>query len=337
MLVVAPDGSVASANAAAEMLLNISAPHIVGRALEAVLLLPPSYDPAHEGAFAAFDVTLEVRRGARFRADFLVTPFTERPGWRLVSLQAGASNHRMGQRFDRSSGPRAAVRAAAMLAHEIKNPLSGIRGAAQLLGKGDPANARLTTLIREEVDRVTALIDRMEGFTDTRPIACAPENIHAIADHARAVALSGFGDAIVIGDSYDPSLPEVLVHRDSMVQVLINLLKNAAETAEPGSKRNVWITTGFRHGVSLTDSTGQRKMALPIELCIIDDGPGAPAEIADQLFDPFVSSKAKGQGLGLALVDKLVRDMGGIVQYAREGRPERTVFRLLLPRAGRNA
>lgn len=331
MLVVDPHGVIDHANAAAEILLNISAHHLAGRPLDDVLALPHSYDPAHEGAFAAYDIVMQTRRGLRFRADFLVTPFPERAGWRLVSLQAGASSHRMGHRFERSSGPRAAVKAAAMLAHEIKNPLAGIRGAAQLLsGKDD----RMTTLIRDEVDRIAALIDRMEGFTDTRLLDRSPENIHAIADHARAVALSGFGDAIEISDSYDPSLPEVLVHRDSMVQIILNLLKNSAETAEPGSKRHVTITTAFRHGVSLTGDDGQRKMSLPIELCVIDDGPGAPADIADQLFDPFVSTKAKGQGLGLALVDKLMRDMGGIVQYSREGVPERTVFRLLLPRAG---
>jgi two-component system, NtrC family, nitrogen regulation sensor histidine kinase GlnL len=325
---------VARANAATETLLNTSTHNIVGRLLSDVLCLPQSYNDAGEGAYAAYDIALSTPRGAQFRTDILITPFSERPGWRLISLQAGAAAHRMGHRLDRSSGVRAAVGIAAMLAHEIKNPLSGIRGAAQLLDTStDESGRRMTKLIRDEVDRIAALIDRMEGFTDTRPLARSEENIHAIIDHARAVAMTGFGDRMTIRESYDPSLPHVLVHRDSVVQIILNLLKNAVETIEENGKRNVTITTAYRHGVSVTVDGGTRKLSLPIELCVMDDGPGAPPELIDHLFDPFISSKAKGHGLGLALVDKLVRDMGGFIQYAREGRPEQTVFRLLLPRA----
>jgi two-component system, NtrC family, nitrogen regulation sensor histidine kinase GlnL len=331
MLLINPEDRVVLVNAAAEALLNASSAHVVGRLLDEVLTLPR--DRAGEGPYAAYDVSLSTPRGAQFRADLLITPFSDREGWKLVSLQAGAAAHRMGHRLERGSGARAAVGIAAMLAHEIKNPLSGIRGAAQLLDSSvDDGGKRMTKLIRDEVDRIASLIDRMEGFTDTRPLERRPENIHAIIDHARAVALSGFGDRLEIRDSYDPSLPPVLVHRDSTVQVILNLLKNASETSENRNKRQVLITTAFRHGVSVTVDGGTKKLSLPIELCIIDDGPGAPPEIVDNLFDPFISSKAKGQGLGLALVDKLVRDMGGFVQYAREGKPEKTVFRLLLPR-----
>ncbi len=334
LILIDPEQQVSRANAAAETLLNASAQHLIGRRLDDVLRLPNSYDPAGEGAYAAYDIAVSTPRGAQFRADILITPFTDRVGWRLVSLQAGAAAHRMGHRLDRSSGVRAAVGIAAMLAHEIKNPLSGIRGAAQLLDSStDEGGKRMTRLIRDEVDRIAALIDRMEGFTDARPIARRAENIHAIIDHARAVAVTGFGDLIDIHDAYDPSLPDVLVHRDSLVQIILNLLKNASETTENKQKRVVTITTAYRHGVSVTVDGGTRKLSLPIELCVFDDGPGAPAELVDHLFDPFISSKAKGHGLGLALVDKLVRDMGGFIQYAREGKPERTVFRLLLPRA----
>jgi two-component system, NtrC family, nitrogen regulation sensor histidine kinase GlnL len=332
-LVIDGNGTIDQVNAAAEILLNASAQSIAGKQLASVLQLPKSYNPSQESAFAAYDLSIQTSRGARFRADFLVTPFAERPGWRLVSLQAGAAAHRMGHQLDRAPA-RAAVRIAAMLAHEIKNPLSGIRGAAQLLARGmDDNGVRLTSLIRDEVDRVTALIDRMEGFTDARPLTCQAENIYTIIDHARNVATSGFGKQLEIVERYDPSLPLVLVHRDSLVQIILNLLKNAAETAEGDGIRRVIITTAFRHGVSVALDEDGHKISLPIELSIMDDGPGAPPEIADHLFDPFVSAKAKGHGLGLALVDKLVRDMGGIVQYARTGSPELTVFRLLLQRA----
>ncbi len=333
MLLVDPAGIIDHVNSATEALLNASAPSLMGQALTDVISIPDIYDWRGDSAFAAYDVELTTQRGQGFRADLHITPFSDRPGWLLVSLQAGVPAHRMGHQLERASG-RAAVRIAAMLAHEIKNPLAGIKGAAQLLGRSvDAAGERMTSLIRDEVDRVAALIDRMEGFTDTRSLPCAPENIYAIIDHARAVALSGFGDVISIEERYDPSLPMVFVHRDSLIQIVLNLLKNAAETAEPGQIRKVIISTAFRHGVSVASSQGGGKTPLPIELSIADDGPGAPADIVENLFDPFVSTKERGHGLGLALVDKLVRDMGGIVQYARSGSPEMTIFRVLLPRA----
>ena len=337
LLIVGPDSIVVHANAAAEMLINASTAHIVGRHLQDILILPTSYNN-QGGAFAAYDIPILTRRNVQFRADLLITPFVDHDGWRLVSLQAGAAAHRMGHRLERGNGARAAIGIAAMLAHEIKNPLSGIRGAAQLLNAGlDDDGRRMTKLIRDEVDRITALIDRMEGFTDTRPLEIKAENIHAIIDHAKEVAKKGFGDRVDIKEIYDPSLPAVMVHRDSLIQIILNLLKNAAETAGANAIRQVTITTAFRHGVSVAVDDGARKLSLPIELCVIDDGPGAPIDMADTLFDPFVSTKPKGQGLGLSLVDKLVRDMGGFVQYAREGNPEKTVFRLLLPRSGQSA
>jgi two-component system nitrogen regulation sensor histidine kinase GlnL len=172
----------------------------------------------------------------------------------------------------------------------------------------------------------------MEGFTDTRPLALESQNIHAILDHASNVARSGFGENILFRQVYDPSLPNVLGHRDSLVQIVINLLKNAAEAlGEAGG--SVTLTTAYRHGMRMVTEGGDGRRHLPIEVCVIDDGPGAPPEIAEHLFDPFVSSKRDGRGLGLALVEKLVADQGGMVEYAREGQPERTVFRLLLPRA----
>ncbi len=322
------------ANAAAEVLLNMSVQTMVGQKLTHVLMLPASYAPGTDAAFAAYDSAFGTTRGVRFRADMMITPFPDQPGWRLVALHSGAAAERVGHRLEGGSGARAAVRIAASLAHEIKNPLAGIKGAAQLLGRGgDDSNKQLTHVIAEEVDRIAAMIDRMEGFTDPPPPEVKPENIHAILDHARAVAMSGYGDRIEIMDSYDPSLPPVLVHRDTLVQVLLNLLKNAAETTDHHKKRSVIITTAFKVGVAVSQDTGKGRRSLPIEVCVIDDGPGAPAEIVDALFEPFVTTKPKGHGLGLALVDKLIRDMGGIIQYAREGIPEHTVFRILLPRA----
>ncbi|CUS46461.1 Nitrogen regulation protein NtrB [hydrothermal vent metagenome] len=236
----------------------------------------------------------------------------------------------MGQSVDRASAARAAVGAAAMLAHEIKNPLSGIRGAAQLLAGG--GNDELTTLITTEVDRIAALIDRMQDFTDTRPLSLHPENIYPLLDHARRVALAGFARHVTIDERFDPSLPPVLTDRDAILQVVLNLIKNATEAMIGQADARITLATAYRHGMAVSPAPGRPRQPLPIEICVIDNGPGAPEDIADHLFDPFVSGKPEGQGLGLALVDKLVRDMGGIVQYAREGSPPQSVFRILLPR-----
>lgn len=317
------------ANSAAESLLNIGLPVMRGRPLADLLVLPLDYvrRTGSDAALALYDLPLMTVRGLRFRADLIVAPVTERPGWRLLLLQQGAAALGLGKHQDR--GARAAVGAAAMLAHEIKNPLSGISGAAQLIAAEVSGEGRaLTNLIRGEVDRIAALIDRMQLFTDERPLACLPENIYPILDHCRRVAESGFGPGLVFADSYDPSLPPVLAHCDSLVQVILNLLKNAAEALR--GEGRIEISTAYRHGVAVAAPDG-RRVSLPIEIAIADDGPGAPDEIVDHLFEPFVTSKRSGQGLGLALADKLMRDMGGTIQYAREG--GLTVFRLRLPRA----
>lgn len=332
VLAIDPEGRIDRVNPAAEALLNISAPHLRGRAIGDVLLLPDTFDPEADGPFAAYDVTIATTRGAKLTVDMEITQLPDYPGWRLFAFHGAAQAHRVGHRLERATAARSAVAVAAMLAHEVKNPLSGIRGAAQLIeSRADEDDKKLTRLIRTEVDRVAKLLDQMEGFTDTRSLTVAPVNVHEIIDHARSVAMQGFGANIRIVDAYDPSLPFVLTHRDSLIQVLLNLLKNASEAGE--GMRTVRIATAYRQGVSVIPDASGRKVALPIELCVIDDGPGVPPAIADGLFEPFVSARKGGRGLGLALADKLMRDMGGVIQYSREGEPAMSVFRLLLPRA----
>jgi two-component system, NtrC family, nitrogen regulation sensor histidine kinase GlnL len=334
MIMLDPGGCIAGLNAAAEMLLNASGSQMMHKPLGLVLRLPDACVAglSDEKTFAAYGVMLDrpPMRGGPITVDFHATPLTDHDGWRLVMLNIVPATSALDPR---RSGTRAAIGAAAMLAHEIKNPLAGIRGAAQLLDSAvDEQGRALTRLIRDEVDRVAGLIDRMEAFTDDRPAQPRAENIYAILDHVRALAMSGFGDRIEIRDAFDPSLPLVLVDRDALIQIILNLLKNASEAVGENRRGTIWLTTAYRHGVMVPVGEGQRR-ALPIELAVIDDGPGPPPELVDHLFDPFVSSKASGRGLGLALVDKLMRDMGGMVRFAREGTPERTIFRLLLPRA----
>ncbi|CAN5288294.1 ATP-binding protein [soil metagenome] len=331
VLVVDPDARITYANAECETLLNLSERLMRGQKLE-TLIVPPRAPGERDGRlFAAFDTEIDVRRGGRVRVDYLEAAVTDRPGWRTITLHHAAASRRMGHSVDRASAARAAIGAAAMLAHEIKNPLSGIRGAAQLLA-GDRADAQLTTLITTEVDRIAALIDRMQDFTDTRPLNLGPANIYPLLDHARRVALAGFGRDVTIEERFDPSLPPVLVDPDALLQVVLNLLKNGCEALTTVANPRILLSTAYRHGMAVSPAPGRPRQPLPIELCVVDNGPGAPEEIAEHLFDPFVSGKPEGQGLGLSLVDKLVRDMGGIVQYAREGSPLCTVFRILLPR-----
>jgi two-component system nitrogen regulation sensor histidine kinase GlnL len=334
VLVIDPDGCVAHANAASELILNQSERSMRGVTLDALFGPPGGYEARRDGhAFAAFDSEIVTARGHRVHADFVAAPISDHPGWQAVTLHSSATSRRMGDSAGRASAARAAVGAAAMLAHEIKNPLSGIRGAAQLLSTNEGVDTELTTLITTEVDRVAALIDRMQDFTDTRPLALEPLNIYPLLGHVRRVAQAGFARDIVIEERFDPSLPPVLVDRDAFVQAVLNLLKNAAEAVIADGGGRIVLGTAFRHGMAVAAAPGRPRLPLPIEVTVTDSGPGAPAEIAQHLFDPFVSGKPEGQGLGLALVDKLVRAMGGIVQYTREGSPEASVFRLLLARA----
>ena len=320
VLVVGPDDCIAGANAAAEQMLNLSERVMAGRPLVAVL---PSLNGARDGQdYAVYDVEIATARGVRMRVDLGEGTVPRRSGWRTVTLHPAA---RLGH-ADRGPGARAVIGAAAMLAHEIRNPLSGIRGAAQLLGPGE-----LPQLIVTEVDRIAGLIDRMQHFGDTRPLPLAAENIYPLLAHARTLAEAGFARDLRIVERYDPSLPLARINRDALLQIIINLLKNAREAVETVAEPVITIGTAYRHGVTRAGAAGEPRVPLPIEIRVSDNGPGAPPDIAEHLFDPFVSGRPDGQGLGLALVDKLVRDMGGMVHYAREN--DQTVFRLLLPRA----
>ena len=218
---------------------------------------------------------------------------------------------------------------AAMLAHEVKNPLSGIRGAAQLLEQdADPAGRELTQLICDETDRIVALVDRMEAFSDHRPLERDAVNIHEVLERVRKAAQSGFARHIRIVEVYDPSLPPVHGNFDLLVKVFLNLVKNAAE-ALPNADGEITLTTAYRHGLRLTRPSGEGRQHLPLMVAVTDNGGGIPEDLRPHLFDPFVSTKRNGTGLGLALVAKVIGDHGGVIEF--ESQPRRTVFRVFLP------
>lgn len=333
-LVLDPAGRIARANGAAEHVLGFSERALVGKPLDAVIAPPSSYASRRKGhGFAAYDVDMERMRGGQLRGDFVETLMADHDGWRIVTLHEAPQSRRLGHGPERSAGARAAIGAAAMLAHEIKNPLSGIRGAAQLIAGGIDDVEPLTTLITTEVDRIAALIDRMEDFTHDRPLRLSPANIYPLLGHVRRLAYAGFARDVTIVERYDPSLPPVMVDADALQQIMLNLLKNAAEAVVTADQPQIIIATAYRHGMAASPAPGQPRRPLPIEIAVIDNGPGAPEDIVEHLFEPFVTGKREGRGLGLPLVEKLVGEMGGIVQYDREGDPPQTIFRILLPRA----
>lgn len=341
VLTIAPGLLIASANPAAEQLAGQGARRLVGKHVADLFEFdePLILRRLAEGEAQLFarGTRVRINRQPARQLDVMTAPVTHSPGWQiLVFHETGGVEALGGDGSGGGGGDGVALRAPEVLAHEIKNPLAGIRGAAQLLDRKLRGKDRdLTGLITSEVDRIAKLIDQMQSLSRRSLEPAVPCNLHEAVRRAQAVIAAGDPDAFHIEEEFDPSLPPVSANADALVQVLLNLLANAREACAGRRRRRIAVRTRFASGIQLHAAAGDGKpLRLPIELRVSDNGPGIDPALRDHIFEPFVTGKKNGQGLGLALVQKLVREMNGRITHDRDELGGWTHFRLHLPVAG---
>ena len=326
-------------NPAAESFLNLSAKALRGHSFwDKVMIDAPLEGPfarARDGRTPLFVNDVDVGSGERppMQCNIQFTPHQGRKDVMIVMISPREIASRMTKSHNTGKAAKSAIGMAEMLAHEIKNPLAGITGAAQLLAMGlNQEDQEFTDLIVEESHRIVKLLEQVEQFGNLRPPLLKAVNIHDVLDRARRSAMVGFGAHMLFIEDYDPSLPHVWADNDQLLQVFLNLLKNASEAAKDAGQ--IRLHTFYDPSLRVRRPDGSQDR-LPLQVEIIDDGPGLPPDIANDVFEPFISGRDNGTGLGLALVSKLIGDAGGWISV--ESVPGRTVFRVSLPLAPQNA
>lgn len=337
VLAVHKDTRILFANPAAEPFFGLGCNHLTSQCLDEFIPADsPVFALIHQslsdGAdLSDFGVTLESPRIGTHVVNLVVSPMADIPDVAVVTIHTRTLADRIAGQLSFRGAARSVTAMAATLAHEIKNPLSGIRGAAQLLEQTVEEDDRsLARLIADETQRINSLIEHMDIFADDRPISCSPVNIHRVLDRVRDIAIAGFGRGVTFVEQFDPSLPPVNGNRDLLIQVFLNLVKNAVE-AVPKKGGEIILETAYHHGYRLTAPGRASRIHLPLVVTVSDNGPGIPESIRPHLFDPFVSSHSSSRGLGLALVAKLIADHGGLIDHSRED--GHTRFRVFLPLA----
>ncbi len=337
-LLIGPTGLILDVNPPAETFLNTSAKNLIGQPLlDRLSIDAPMEDAlarvhAHESPLFIAEADVTTGERAPVQCALQMAPLQDSAGAVLLLISPREIAERLGRSMHVTSAAKSAIGMAEMLAHEIKNPLAGISGAAQLLAMGlGPEDLELTDLIVEETRRIVKLLEQVEQFGNLRPPARRAVNLHDALDRARRSALVGFAAQMNIVEDYDPSLPATFADNDQLMQVFLNLLKNASEAA--GFKGGtIRLHTFYDHSLRRRRKDGSGSI-LPLQVEIIDDGPGIPPEIASDIFEPFVSGRENGTGLGLALVSKIISDHEGWISV--DSAPGRTVFRISLPLAPR--
>lgn len=333
-ILIGRDGRVTEVNPAAEIFLNLSSKALIGQpafdrlAIDAPMEEALTRARANQSPIFINDVDVTTGERAPVQCNLQIAPMHDNADFVMLLMQPRDIADRLGRSMSAKSAAKSAIGMAEMLAHEIKNPLAGISGAAQLLSMSLSAEDReMTDLIVEETRRIVKLLEQVEQFGNLRPPERRAVNIHDALDRARKSALMGFAAHMQIVEDYDPSLPPTFADSDQLMQVFLNLIKNAAEACR-SSGGTIRLHTFYDLSLRLRRKQGGPAV-LPLNIEIIDDGPGILPDIASDIFEPFVSGRENGTGLGLALVSKIISDHDGWIQV--DSVPGRTVFRVSLP------
>jgi two-component system nitrogen regulation sensor histidine kinase GlnL len=335
-LLVGPDDLIIDINAAAEGFLNASNKAVQGTPVWDMIAVDAPLEEAFararsvQSTLFVNDVDVGSGQRAPLQSQLQIAPLSGSDGVMILMISPRELAGRMTQNQSVKSAAKSAIGMAEMLAHEIKNPLAGITGAAQLLGMNlPPEDLELTDLIVAESRRIVKLLEQVEQFGNLTLPERSAVNVHDVLDRARRSALLGFGAQMKIIEDYDPSLPLAWGDKDQLLQVVLNLVKNASEAAGEGGG-TIRLHSYYEHSFRLRRADG-RGIALPLQIEVIDDGPGLPEHIASDVFEPFVSGRENGTGLGLALVSKIISEHDGWISVSSV--PGHTVFRISLPRA----